>query len=193
LKLLVTAPADSANIVEIIGPYRTFGICEPSTKDLTMFGKKTLATVFCAALISVSALAQDGGPGGFGRHRGMGGDMAFLHGITLTDAQQAQLKDIMHANRAQMKPMMQQMRALQTQKADQLFSAGAVNSAQLAALQQQISQLKGQIDAQRLSMIVAARGVLTSAQLAQAAQLHQQMTALHAQERSLMNPSGAQQ
>jgi Spy/CpxP family protein refolding chaperone len=160
-----------------------------------MFGKKTLAAAFCAALISVSAMAQDGGPGGGGFHHGGGmgrGGLGFLHGVTLTDAQQAQVHEIAHASFAQLKPAMQQLRALHGQIADQLSSSGAVNSAQLASLQQQASQLRSQIEAGRLSMAIQVRGILTQQQLEQAAQLHQQLGALHAQERTLMNQAHPQ-
>jgi Spy/CpxP family protein refolding chaperone len=161
-----------------------------------MFGKKTLSAVFCAALISVSAMAQDAGPGGAGgfehHHGGMGHGLGFLRGVTLTDAQQAQLHEITHANWTQIKPVMKQLRAIHGQIIDQLAGAGAVNAAQLGSLQQQASQLRSQIDAQNLNMAIQVRGILTPTQIAQAAQLHQQLGALHDQERSLMNPQSQQ-
>ncbi|HVJ54115.1 MAG TPA: periplasmic heavy metal sensor [Aliidongia sp.] len=161
-----------------------------------MFGKKTLTVAFCAALLSMAAAAQEQGPGpgpgGWHHHGGPRGELAFLHGITLTDAQQTQIHEIVKASRTQMKPTAQQLRALHTQIREQLEGTGAINSGQLTTLQQQASALRDQIDAARLNTAIQIRAVLTPAQIAQAAQLHQQLTSLHEQERTLMEQAHPQ-
>jgi Spy/CpxP family protein refolding chaperone len=144
----------------------------------------------CAALLPLAALAQPGdGPMHF--HGGHGPDSALLQGVTLTETQQSQIQTIHQTNWATAKPLMQQLRATEEQITAALLASGSVNSSQLAALQSTASSLHAQLDQLRLSTELQVRGVLTSAQVAQAASTHAQVESLHQQMHSLMH-SGAE-
>ncbi|MEI9987979.1 MAG: periplasmic heavy metal sensor [Aliidongia sp.] len=158
--------------------------------------KTWMIGALCAALLPLAAVAQQGdAPGGMPMHfhGGMhgGGASALLQGVTLTSTQQTQIASIRQTNWAAAKPIMQQLRATETQIRDLLLAAGSVNTAQLTSLQQTASSLHQQLDAQRLNTMLQIRAVLTSTQIAQAASTHQQMQALHQQMHSLMQ-SGAE-
>ncbi len=127
-----------------------------------------------------------------GGHRHGQSYLGFLQGVTLTDAQRAQVHDIMRASRQQMRPQMQQLRSLREQIGTDLAGTASLNTAQVAALQQQMQTLRGQLDQARLSTALQVRELLTPEQLSQSAAVHAQLAALHQQERSLMSqPGGA--
>jgi periplasmic protein CpxP/Spy len=137
-------------------------------------------------LVPLTAMAQ--GTGHPGHHRGPGrGDLSFLAGVQLTAPQKQQVHQLVHASYAQIGPLEKQMRSLNGQIADTLASTASVDQAQLSSLQQQVEQLRGQIDQQRLSTALQVRAVLTPAQLAQAAQVHQQLQSLHQQIRTVLS------
>jgi len=102
-----------------------------------------MALVLCGA--AMVAYAQGPGPGGKGPGwggpgHGPGMGMA-LHELNLTDAQKAQVKTIMRANHASMKPLMQQME----QNRAALLAAtanGAYDAAKIQALASQQAQLQ---------------------------------------------------
>jgi Spy/CpxP family protein refolding chaperone len=136
-----------------------------------------------AGLLAVTGVARaewhHGGPGG-------GGGMEFLHGLNLTDAQKAQIKEIHKANWASMKTLMTQEHALREQEINQLLTAGNVTAEQMSSIVAQEEAVRNQIDAARMDSIIKMRNVLTADQLAKAATLHTQMEQIHAQEHSLM-------
>ena len=102
-----------------------------------------MALVLCGA--AMVAYAQGPGPGGKGPGwggPGHGPGMGMtLHELNLTDAQKAQVKTIMRANHASMKPLMQQME----QNRAALLAAtanGAYDAAKIQALASQQAQLQ---------------------------------------------------
>jgi periplasmic protein CpxP/Spy len=143
------------------------------------------------ALLPLTAIAQ-GQTFGAGHHRygAPRGDLGFLAGVTLTDAQKAQIHQLLRASFAATKPLRQQRHAVRAQISDQLASTASVDATQLSGLQQQAEQLGAQIDAQRLATALQIRALLTPDQLAQAAQVHQQLATLRAQMRSLIGQPG---
>jgi Spy/CpxP family protein refolding chaperone len=144
-----------------------------------------------AALVPLTATAQAQAiPAGHHRHGGPRGELGFLAGVALTDAQKTQVHQLLRANHMAVRPLEQQRHALLRQIGDQLASTAALDSAQLSGLQQQAEQLQAQIDAQRLATALQIRALLTPDQLAQAAQIHQQLAALRAQMRDLVAPPG---
>jgi Spy/CpxP family protein refolding chaperone len=146
-----------------------------------------------AALLPLATFAQgQAADAGHHRHGGHRGSLGFLTGVTLTDAQKTQIHQLLRAGFAQVRPLEQQRRALVGQISDQLASTAAVDAAQLTSLQQQAEQLRTQIDAQRLATALQIRALLTPDQLAQSAQVHQQLAALHAQMRSLLGQTGGE-
>jgi Spy/CpxP family protein refolding chaperone len=115
-----------------------------------------------------------------------GGGMEFLHGLNLSDAQKAQLKEIHEATWKTMKPIMQQMRSIHEQMVNQMLAAGTVTADQLTPLVQQEEALRTQMDSAHLNEALQLRGILTSDQLAQAAATHTKLEALHEQEHAVM-------
>jgi len=159
-----------------------------------MKGKTWMVGALCAALLPLAAVAQigdnaaEGIPGHF-RGAFRGPDAALLSGVTLTEAQQTQIQQIRQAARAQIKPVVQQLRAVEAQIHTALLTPGAVNGAALTGLQGQASALRTQLDQARLNTLLQVRNVLTAEQLATAASTVTQLKSLRDQARSLMHPT----
>ena len=153
----------------------------------------TLIAAGFVALLPFAAVApaQAEPGGGHHRHGHQGSDLGFLAGVSLTDQQKSQIHEILQANGQAIRPIEKQIHALHRQIMDQLASTGAVSAADLSALQQQASQLQDQVAQQRLEAALQIRGLLTQAQLAQAAQVHQQLAMLRSQMRDVLNQGGA--
>jgi protein CpxP len=100
-----------------------------------------MALLLCGGALVVNAQGPEGGPhkawGGPGH--GMGTGLA-LHELNLTDAQKAQVKELMQANHANMKTMMTQM---QQNRAALLAATanGQYDAAKIQALAAQAGQL----------------------------------------------------
>ncbi len=143
-----------------------------------------------AGLLAAGAVQAQGMHGG--PHGGMGhGYLGFLQGVTLTDAQQTRMHDIMHASWQQLKPQMQQLRTLREQIGSDLASTAAISTPQLVALQQQAQTLQNQLDQAKLATAMQVRALLTPDQLAQAATVHAQLAALHQQEHAVLSQTPA--
>lgn len=134
------------------------------------------------AVVCSNALAD---PAGHGFHRGDD----FLRGVSLTDAQREQVRQIEQAGWAQAKGGFEQMRSLHEQIMARLLAPGSVTEADLAPLVQQEQTLRAQEDEQRLARALQVRQILTPQQLAEAASRHQQLENLHEQKHQLMQPS----
>ena len=150
--------------------------------------RKWMLATSLVALLPLGAMAE-GGPGGGHWHGRHGRDLAFLAGVPLTDQQQEQIHQLLHAGFEQIKPLRQQIHDLHRQVGDALAGSGSVDQGQLTGLEQQIAQLRGQIDQQRLETALQVRALLTPEQLAQAAQAHQQLRSLREQIRGVLSPS----
>ncbi|HLZ64636.1 MAG TPA: periplasmic heavy metal sensor [Aliidongia sp.] len=148
-----------------------------------MFGKKMLVAALFAAVVPFAALAAPGGHGGHHGHQH--GAFGFLQGVTLTAEQKTQIHQIMQSSWNSAKPLAQQLHADRQQISDLLANGGAVTEAQLSSIQQQAAQVRQQLDSQRLATALQIRALLTPAQLAQSAQMHQQLATLHQQERAV--------
>lgn len=158
---------------------------------------KLLLAAATAGLIVAQPLAAQPPGHGMG-HMGMGmGHMGMMHdggspfmmllkSANLTDAQRAQVHEILKAERAQMKSVHQQFAAIHEQLADKLLSPGKVTAAELAPLQQKANRYQQQIDQSMVDTAIAIRNVLTSDQLNHLAQVHNQLKSLHSQIQSLM-------
>jgi Spy/CpxP family protein refolding chaperone len=108
-----------------------------------------------------------------------------VRNANLTTAQKSQLREIRQATRAQNEALWTQMRSLREQIADTVESSGTVNAADVASLQQQLAQVRSQLDQQALKTAVQIRGLLTADQLSHVAQVHGQLKSLRAQMRAL--------
>lgn len=135
-----------------------------------------MALLVCGAAMVAYAQGPEAGPhGGFGGP-GPGGHVIgmALHELNLTDAQKAQVKTIMQANHASMKPLMLQM---EQNRAAML--AATANGAYDAAKIQVLANQKAQLDAAMTMNHEAIQHqiytqVLTSDQQAKAEQLRTQ-------------------
>jgi Spy/CpxP family protein refolding chaperone len=153
--------------------------------------KNIMLAVAASGVLAASGMALAQPPGGEWHHGG--GGMEFLHGITLSDAQKAQVQQIHKAAWTQMKPIMEQMRSIHEQVANQLLAAGRVTAEQFTPMVQQEEALKSQIDSIHLNEMLQLRGVLTPEQLAQAAATHTKLEALHAQEHAVISGEATEQ
>jgi Spy/CpxP family protein refolding chaperone len=161
-------------------------------EEIPMSIRSRLIAATFAALLPMATMADvQAAPDGWHHWQGrQDSDLGFLRGISLTDAQRTQLHQIMKAAWTAIRPLEKQIHALHRQIADQLASTADLNNSDLTSLQQQALQLQGEVAQQRLEAALQVRALLTPAQLAQAAQVHQQLTALGAQMRNLLSPGG---
>ena len=153
-----------------------------------------LSLAAAAALFMIQPLHAQPGMGMAGGHEGMGhmgmhADpshfMMLLKSANLTPAQHAQVRQILEADHAQMKPVMKQFHELHEQIATRLLSAGPVSASDLSPLTRQAFRLQQQIDQNMIDTALAIRNLLTPEQLNRLAQVHQQLQNLHEQIRSL--------
>jgi Spy/CpxP family protein refolding chaperone len=140
-------------------------------------------TAAIAGALAIAGVANAQPHGEFGHGPGA---MGFLHGITLTDEQKAQVKSIEQASWASLKPLMEKMRTAHEAQVNKLLGAGTVTVDTLKADVAQEESLREQIDAIHTSTMVELRNLLTPEQLAAAASKHAQIEQLHEQEHALM-------
>jgi hypothetical protein len=92
---------------------------------------------------------------------------------------------LMKAEHQDSKSLRDQLRAVHEQIETTLLSAGDVTEATIAPLEQQEASLMQQLGAKHVANEIAVRNLLTSDQIAKAASIHAQLTALHDQEHAL--------
>jgi periplasmic protein CpxP/Spy len=141
--------------------------------------------------VSAPAFAQ--GPGGGPRGHGHGGFATspfMLRSLGLSDAQKAQVRQIMASHRPKFQALYGQLRDARAQLADTLVAPGTVQAADLTPRAQQISQIREQLSQEALQVALEIRGVLTPDQLAKAAGLHQRLKDLRSQMRQLLEGAG---
>ncbi|HUA81631.1 MAG TPA: Spy/CpxP family protein refolding chaperone [Dyella sp.] len=128
----------------------------------------TLSLVLAAALgCSALALAGPGGQeGGFGHHRGAEAGMAF-HGLNLTDAQKAQIKQIVQQSRTSLKSQAQAVHQ-QREAFEQLSPSSSGYQAAAASLAQaEANFTSARITARAAATAQIYSSVLTGAQQSQ--------------------------
>ena len=128
-------------------------------------GLKIGAIASALALSGLAAQAQ--GPHRGGHGMGMEGEHAefMLNAADATDAQRSQVKAIMQAAHADLKPLMMQERDLHKQAAA-LFAAPQIDANAIESLRQQSSAVHEQISKRMSQAMIAAANVLTPAQRA---------------------------
>jgi periplasmic protein CpxP/Spy len=145
--------------------------------------KKVIIAIIAVAVLALGtmfAIAQkadrkDGhGFGKRGHHgRGGGGGM-MLRGLDLTDAQKAQVKEIMEASRAKVQPIRESMKA-NRQKLNETTANGAFNETQVQSLATEQANLSAQLLVERTRVKSQIFALLTPEQKAKAAELKSQM------------------
>jgi periplasmic protein CpxP/Spy len=141
---------------------------EPKKGDVMKFAtSKILAVCLAFALLGSVALAE--GPHGPGRDGGFfGGEMFGMMAdyLNLSDAQQAQIKQIMHSTHPAMEPLFQQ--EMQNHKAMmQLIMSNSFDEAKAQTLAQQSASIHEQIEVAHAKAAAQAYQVLTPAQKTQ--------------------------
>ncbi len=138
-------------------------------------------------LTSMPAMAQGHGHGG-GGDDGLHEFKTLLRAANLSSDQQGQVQTLMKASWTQNQQLHTQMRALHQQIVDKLASTGSVSAADIAPLQQQLAQLRAQIDQQNIQTAIRIRGVLSASQLGQVSAANDQIKSLHAQMQTVLPP-----
>ena len=148
-----------------------------------------LAGILAAGLWAGPALAQKGGFGSKGMGRGSGLEMSLpfvAKGVGLTEAQQAQVNQIVGVHQPKFGALVAQLRSVQEQLREKLYAPGPLKSDDVAPLTQQIAQLRGQLSQEALQVALEIRAVLTPEQLAQAEQIQRKLKDLRSEMRSLL-------
>ena len=148
-----------------------------------------LAGILAAGLWAGPALAEKGGFGSKGMGRGSGLDMSLpfvVKAVGLTEAQQAQVKQIVGAHQPQFGALLSQLRSAREQLGEKLYAPGPLKADDVAPLMQQIGQLRGQLAQEAVQVALEIRAVLTPEQLAKAEQLQHRLKDLRAEMRGLL-------
>lgn len=147
-----------------------------------------LVGVMVTGLWTASAYGRPSGD----RHPGWerGGDGLFLpqliRGVGLTEAQHAQVKQIVASHRPKFQALVRELRAAREQLAQKLYAPGPVKAEDLAPLMQQIGKLREPLMQESLQVALEIRKVLTPDQLAKAMQRRQRLNELRAEMRKLL-------
>ena len=153
-----------------------------------------LALAAAGSFAAVAVHAQGRGPGGPDGFM-MGGPMAghmmgrMLDSVNATDAQKAQIRQIMDAARADMKAQHEAGRALRDQMT-QLFTQPVVDAKAAEALRQQMLQQHDQVSRRMMQAMLDVSRVLTPEQRQQLAQKMKQrhdMMERHMRERQQLD------
>src|SRR5262245_2701347 len=129
-----------------------------------------------------------GRPGGWGNGLMLG---VPLHTLNLSPDQQAQVKSILLNYRTSARPILQQLRQVQSVMGDRLLVPGQLQAADLQAQLQQISQLRTQLLQLSAQATLDVRNILNPDQLSTAAQTKAKMKDLRSQMHQLMAPGTA--
>ena len=147
-----------------------------------------LVGVLAIALWTASAFGRPHGGRDMGW--GRGGDGMFLpllvRGAGLTEAQQAQVKQIVASHRPQFAALLGQLRAAREQLAGKLYAPDPVKVEDLTPLTQQIGKLRESLTQESLQVALEVREALTPDQLAKATRRWQRLNELRAEMRGLL-------
>ena len=114
-----------------------------------------------------------------------GDPLGYGRGVALAPAQWDRIHAVIDANAGSLRLLDLWSRSIRVQAAKLLTKRGRITAAQLLPLQQLVSGLQDQIDGERLAMTLKIRNLLTPAQRAKAALLHQRLVAPRAQQAAL--------
>ena len=144
-----------------------------------------LAGCLLILLAGTTAWAQSPGMWGRGGHGGPH-MLGLIRSVGLTEAQQAQVRQIAGNHRVRFRTLSSELRAAQEVLTTKLYSPDQVTSDDLSPLLRQIEQLRGDLGRESAQVALEIRGVLTPEQLQKAAQLHQRLSDLRAETRKLL-------
>ncbi|MDQ2746471.1 MAG: Spy/CpxP family protein refolding chaperone [Acidobacteriota bacterium] len=139
----------------------------------TVFTLVAISTIFAVAQKNGGAEWQ--GKRGGHHHRGHRGGFGMMaEKLGLTDAQKAQVKDIMEAGKAKTQPL-REARKANRQKMDAATADGQFDEAQVTAIAQEQAMISAQMIVEKERVKAQMFQVLTAEQKAQMAQLKDQM------------------
>ncbi|HEX4424242.1 MAG TPA: Spy/CpxP family protein refolding chaperone [Terriglobales bacterium] len=121
---------------------------------------KLMTAALGMALVATAAVAQEGPRG---PHGGFGGPGMEFRGLDLTDAQKAQVKQIMSAERPAMKPLMQQ-EMQNHQQMTALVRGGSFEEAKAQPIAAQEAQIHSQLAVERAKIDAQIYQLLTPEQ-----------------------------
>jgi Spy/CpxP family protein refolding chaperone len=111
-----------------------------------------------------------------------------LHALNLTDGQKTQVREAFGTYRATVQPLWKEMRTTRQQLQDVLLNPNGLDSAALQTAQQHLEGVQADLLQARITLAQTLRGVLTLAQLTQAAHITQQLRALGEERHQLLTP-----
>lgn len=109
-----------------------------------------------------------------------------LRSLGLSDAQRAQVRQIIANHRSQFQTLRQQLREAREQLAEKILAPGTVQPDDLNATIQRIGELRDQLSREALQVALEIRGVLTPDQLAKAAEVRRRLNELRAEMGQLL-------
>ena len=148
---------------------------------------RVLGAIAIVGLVVVGA-AHAERPRGFegSGHWGAGGFGVLLRGAGLTEAQEAQVRQIVANHRAEFQRLGGELRAARAALDAKLYGTDPVAAVDLVPLVEQIGRLRGELTQQSMQVALEIRGILTPEQLARAAQMRQRLAELRTEMRSLL-------
>jgi Spy/CpxP family protein refolding chaperone len=140
-----------------------------------------LASLWAAPGLVAPVWGQEGG-------RVERGDvlLRLLYKVGLTDTQKSQIKDILAAHRQTLRSLRSQLQENREKIADKLLGPGALQADDLQSFVQAAHDLRDQLAQEWVKVMMEVRSILLPEQLAQAAQLKDQLRTLRQEMHSLL-------
>jgi Spy/CpxP family protein refolding chaperone len=154
--------------------------------------KILIAALLAVGLAGSTAHAQGhmrmgGHPGGPGTGPEPGMLLPMILGkLDLSADQQTKVHAILEAHRPVLQGLFPQLRTAHEQLNAKLFQAGPLKPEDLAPYLDTVTKLKQQVMQEGIKVALDLRGVLTTDQLAKAAEIHDRLQALHAEMKQLL-------
>ena len=150
------------------------------------FGKLLGLGLLIAACWVVPGIAQARG----GMHDGDGLTFGrpLLHALNLSESQKEQVRTAFTTYRDTARPLWKDMRTTRQQLQDVLLNPQGLDNTALQTAHQHLASVQADLLQARLTLAQTLRGVLTPAQLTQAAHITQQLRELREERHQLLTP-----
>ncbi len=145
---------------------------------------KVGAAVAMLSLSLGSPVYAQGFPGAWGH--GREGFLALLRSAGLTDAQRAQVQQILANHRPEFRRLAGDLRTAREALNAKLYGTDPVTPTDLAPLAEQVDKIQSQLAQERVQVAREIRNILTPDQLARVAQTRQRLNELRGEMRTLL-------